>query len=322
MRLGYYSEAENFMRWIERICKDLEKGNPIHPLYGFDGRKTLQESTLKNLEGYMKSSPVRIGNAAYEQLQIDIYGEFMDSLYLYDKYGSPITNDTWETLTTQVEWVIKNWKKKDFGIWESRGRAKEFLQSRFMCWVAVDRAVRLGIKRSFPFPQSWIKVRDAIYNDVYKGFWNDKVKAFTQYKKGTDVDASALLMPLIRFISPNDPKWESTLKRIENDLVTDCLVLRYKPEQSKLFGLEENEGAFTMCSFWYIECLSRAGQLTKAQIYFEKLHSYANHLGLYSEQLGPQGEHLGNFPQAFTHLSLISAAFDLNRRLKEKRSSE
>ena len=187
-----------------------------------------------------------------------------------------------------------------------------------MCWVAIDRAIRIGNKRSFPFPASWIKTRNEIYKSIYKDFWSEKRQAFIQFKKSNEVDASALLMPLMRFISPKDPKWISTLKSIEHDLIVDCLVYRYKPEEDALFGLNKGEGTFSACSFWYIECLSRSGQMQKAQIYFDKMLSYANPLGLYSEQLGKQGELLGNFPQAFTHLSLISAAYDLNKRLDKK----
>jgi len=315
MLLGYKEEAENFKGWIEKLCTKLGKQKNLSPLYNFDGRQKFNEIELSHLEGYKKSSPVRIGNAASEQLQIDIYGEFIDSIYLYDKYVSSISHDNWTGLSKQISWVQKNWKKKDSGIWETRGKPQQFLTSRFMCWVALDRAIRIGTKNSYPFPCTWIKTRDEIYNSIFKEFWNEKLQAFVQSKNSKEVDASTLLMPLIRFIGYQDPKWLSTLKRIEENLATDCLVYRYRPENSKLFGLNEGEGNFSACSFWFIECLSRAGELQKAQVYFDKMLSYANHLGLYSEQLGGHGEHLGNFPQAFTHLALISAAYDLNKRL-------
>lgn len=318
MRLGYTKEADSFREWIQELCKNLHGNKDLRPLYGFNGQTQLKEIELPYLEGYKKSSPVRIGNAANEQLQIDIYGELIDSIYLYDKHVSPISYDTWLHLSDQIEWVIKNWKNKDHGIWETRGKAKSFLDSRFMCWVAMDRIIKIGNNRSFPFPNSWEKSRDEIYKSIYTEFWNEKRQSFIQFKHGSEVDASTLLMPLIRFISPKDPRWISTLECIEKDLVFDCLVYRYKPTEAEIFGLKQGEGTFSACSFWYIECLSRAGQLEKAEIYFDKMLSYANHLGLYSEQLGFQGEHLGNFPQAFTHLSLISAAYDLNERLDKR----
>ena len=315
MLLGYKEEAEAFKGWIENLCENLGKQKYLSPLYNFDGRKDFDEYELTHLEGYKKSSPVRIGNAANQQLQIDIYGEFIDSIYLYDKYVSAIPHDTWCKLINQVNWVQKNWRKKDSSIWETRGKPKEFLISRFMSWVAFDRAIRMGNRNSYPFPNSWVKTRDEIYNTIFKDFWDEKLQTFVQSKNSKEVDASTLLMPLVRFIGHRDPKWLATLKYIEDHLATDCLIYRYKPENAKFFGLEEGEGSFSACSFWFIECLSRAGQLEKAQLYFDKMLSYANHLGLYSEQLGIHGEHTGNFPQAFTHLALISAAFDLNKRL-------
>ncbi len=315
MLLGYHEEAEAFKRWIEKLCESLDEGKNLNPLYNFDCSQQFDEVELTHLEGYRESSPVRIGNAASSQLQIDIYGEFIDSIYLYDKYVFAISHDTWLCISKQVNWVQKNWKRKDSGIWETRGKLKQFLNSRFMSWVALDRAIKMGISNSYPFPSTWLKTRDQIYNSVFKDFWNEKLQTFVQSKNSNEVDASTLLMPLIRFIGHKDPKWLSTLKCIEDKLAIDCLVYRYKPENAKFFGSQGGEGNFSACSFWFIECLSRSGQLQKAQFYFDKMLSYANHLGLYSEQLGLQGEHLGNFPQAFTHLALISAAYDLNKRL-------
>jgi GH15 family glucan-1,4-alpha-glucosidase len=187
-----------------------------------------------------------------------------------------------------------------------------------MCWVAVDRALRLAEKRSFPAPyQEWRNVRDQIYQDIYENFWDEDRGAFLQSKEGSSLDASSLLMPLVRFISPTDPRWLSHLEAIEEELVYDSLVYRYSSEVSP-DGLEGKEGTFSICTFWYVECLSRAGQLQRARFYFEKMLGYANHLGLYAEELSPQAENLGNFPQAFTHLALISAAYDLNRRLNKE----
>jgi GH15 family glucan-1,4-alpha-glucosidase len=215
-----------------------------------------------------------------------------------------------------VDWVAAHWREKDESIWEVRGGRQEFLYSRVMCWVAIDRAIRLATKRSFPAPLSrWYDVRDTIYRDIYDRFWDASRRVFIQHPGASTLDASSLLMPLVRFISPTDPRWVSTLRAIERELVSDSLVYRYRLDDRFSDGLTGQEGTFSMCSFWYVECLSRLGDLPKARFLFEKMLGYANHLGLYGEELGPQAEHLGNFPQAFTHLALISAAYDLDRRL-------
>jgi GH15 family glucan-1,4-alpha-glucosidase len=316
MRLGYTEEAAAFMRWVEARCEELEPDGSLQIMYGIDGRHELGEENLAHLEGYMGSAPVRVGNAAYGHLQLDIYGELMDAIYLYDKYGEPISYDLWRNIVRFIEWVCRHWREPDESIWEVRGGRREFLYSRVLCWAAIDRAVRLAQKRSFPVPLvRWHDVRDEIHNDIFTNFWDAKQRAFAQSKGSTALDASALLMPLIRFVSPTDPRWVSTLRAIEKDLVSDSLVYRYRLGDGFSDGLVGDEGTFSMCSFWYVECLSRLGDLEQARYYFEKMLGYANHLGLYGEQLGHRGEHLGNFPQAFTHLALISAAFDLDRRL-------
>jgi len=316
IRLGYTEEAAQFMNWIEARCNELEPDGSLQIMYGIDGRHDLPEEILSHFEGYRHSSPVRVGNGASKQLQLDIYGELMDSVYLYDKYGEPISYDLWKNLQRLLNWVSANWHRKDEGIWEVRGGRQEFLYSRVMCWVALDRGIRLAIKRSFPSPlDEWIKARDTIYLDVMNNFWDNKRKAFVQHKGANGLDASSLLLPLVKFISPVDPRWISTLNAIGNDLVYDSLVYRYSIGESASDGLVGKEGTFNMCTFWYVECISRSGDLNKARFFFEKMLGYANHLGIYSEELGRYGEHLGNFPQAFTHLGLISAAFDINRRL-------
>jgi GH15 family glucan-1,4-alpha-glucosidase len=285
-------------------------------MYGIDGRQKLDEITLDHLSGYEDSRPVRIGNAAYQQLQLDIYGEMMDSVYLASKYGDPISHAGWLDVQRILEWLGKNWRRPDEGIWEVRGGAKEFLHSRVMCWVAFDRALRLAQKRSLSGPlDAWQRTRDEIRNSIFKDFWSEQLQAFVQAKGTEDLDASALLMPMVRFISPVDPMWLSTMRAIEKRLIEDTLVRRYEVESTHVDGLPGGEGSFTACSFWYVECLARAGELEKAQLLFEKLLGYANHLGLYSEELGSNGQHLGNFPQAFTHLALISAATYLDRAL-------
>jgi len=322
IRLGFVEEAEAFINWLKgRLSDDAERG-PLQVMYGIDGRQKLEELTLDHLQGYEYSRPVRIGNAAYQQLQLDIYGEMMDSIYLANKYADPISYAGWQDVQRMLEWLGKNWRRPDEGIWEVRGGAREFLHSRLMCWVAFDRALRLAQKRSLSGPlDDWQTARDAIRRDIFTNFWDDELQSFVQSKGTKDLDASVLLMPLMRFISPVDPMWRSTMKAIENQLIEDTLVRRYEAERTHVDGLPGREGSFTACSFWYIECLARAGELEKAQLLFEKLLSYANHLGLYSEQIGPSGQHLGNFPQAFTHLALISAATYLDRALSGDKNS-
>jgi GH15 family glucan-1,4-alpha-glucosidase len=316
IRLGFVAEMGAFIDWLKgRLSDDAERG-PLQVMYGVDGRLKLDEITLDQFEGYEKSAPVRIGNAAYKQLQLDIYGEMMDSIYLANKYGNAVTHTGWLNVQRLLVWLGKNWQRPDEGIWEVRGGAREFLHSRLMCWVAFDRAIRLAQKRSLSAPlQDWMNTRDAIRNDIFTNFWDDEMQSFVQSKGSKELDASVLLMPLMRFISPVDPLWLSTLRAIESRLVEDTLVYRYEAERTNVDGLPGSEGSFTACSFWYIECLARAGRLEKARLLFEKLLGYANHLGLYSEQLGSNGQHLGNFPQAFTHLALISAATYLDRML-------
>jgi len=316
IRLGFVEEAEAFIDWLRgRLGDDAERG-PLQVMYGIDGRRKLDEQTLDYLQGYAYSRPVRIGNAAYQQLQLDIYGEMMDAIYLANKYGDPISYAGWQNVQRILEWLSKNWQRPDEGIWEVRGGPREFLHSRLMCWVAFDRALRLAQKRSLSAPfESWVQTRDSIRNDILTNFWSDELQSFVQSKGKKDLDASVLLMPLMRFISPVDPMWRSTMKAIESRLVEDTFVRRYEPERSQVDGLPGGEGSFTACSFWYVECLARAGEPERAQLLFEKLLGYANHLGLYSEEIGLSGQHLGNFPQAFTHLALISTATYLDRVL-------
>ena len=320
IRLGYTKEAGSFMNWMEQLCRSIKDQERLGIMYSIDGKRQLQEYTLDNFEGYRGSAPVRVGNDAYGQLQLDIYGELMDSVYLYNKHGEPISYDFWKDLELQMDWVSMNWNQPDDGIWEVRGGKKNFLYSRLSCWVALDRAMKIAEARSFPRNGHWKEQRDKIYNSIFTDFWDDEKKAFMQYPGSATVDASSLLMPLVRFISPKDPRWLSSLQRIEDELVTDSLVYRYRPEVAAPDGFVSREGTFSMCTFWYVECLSRSGQLEKARFYFEKMLGYANHLGLYSEQLGFEGEHLGNFPQAFTHMALISAAYNLNSQFNDNRN--
>ncbi len=320
LRMGYSKEAEAFMNWVEKLCRDIKDHQQLGIMYSIDGDRQLEEKILDHFEGYKGSAPVRIGNNAYNQLQLDIYGELMDAVYLHNKYGGHISHDFWKDLEKQMDWLSMNWNQPDEGIWEVRGGKQTFLYSRLLCWVAFDRAIKIAETRSFPLNENWRKERDIIYDSIYSEFWSDEHQAFMQYPGASTVDASSLLMPILRFISPKDPRWLSTLKRIEKELVSDSLVYRYKPDVAAPDGFVSHEGTFSMCTFWYVECLSRSGQLEKARFYFEKMLGYANHLGLYAEQLGFQGEHLGNFPQAFTHLGLISAAYNLDQQLNDSRN--
>jgi GH15 family glucan-1,4-alpha-glucosidase len=320
LRLGHTTEANGFMRWLSAVENERTKDGRLELMYRLDGHSELTETVLPHLGGYQGSMPVRIGNGAAGQLQLDIYGELMDAIYLSDKYGEQISHEGWEGITRSMDWVAANWEQPDEGIWEVRGGRRHFLHSRLMCWVALDRALRLARKRSLPAPLArWLEARDAIYDDIHANFWDPAQGAFVQSKGDTALDAACLLMPLMRFISPTDPRWLSTLKAVGERLVEDSLVRRYEDES--VDGLDGIEGTFNMCSFWYVECLARAGDVKKARFLFEKMLGYANHLGLYSEELGPAGEHLGNFPQAFTHLALISAAHYLDRALSAQETA-
>jgi GH15 family glucan-1,4-alpha-glucosidase len=312
-RLGLNEEAHAFFHWLERLCMDQAPDEPLQIMYGLDGTRELDETVLGHLAGYGGARPVRIGNAAHGQLQLDIYGELLDAAYLFDKYGQATSVALWRRLAGLADWVATNWDRPDEGIWEVRGGRRDFLYSRIQCWVALDRAVRLALKRSLPGPlEDWRRTRDRIYAQIMRDFWDAERGSFVQAKDNRALDASTLMMPLVRLISPTDPRWLSTLDAIQHELVEDSFVFRYRADD----GLDGEEGTFSMCTFWFVESLSRAGRLDEARFVFEKMLSHANRLGLYAEELGPAGEHLGNFPQAFTHLSLISAAFDLDRRLE------
>lgn len=310
LKLGFLEEATAFVGWIYERCMY----SPMQLMYTVDGKTKMEEQELKHLSGYRDSKPVRIGNAAFNQKQLDIYGEVIDTIYLYNHHGGAITYELWQKIEELVEFVCAHWKEPDHGIWEIRNEEKEFLHSRLLCWVALDRAIKIARHRSFPFPTKWEAIRNEIFHDIYLNFWNEEKGAFVQYKNSNHLDAAVLLMPLLRFISPEEEKWKKTLSAIEKELLTDVLVYRYHT-QTNVDGLNGREGTFTMCSFWYVECLAKGGQLEKATEYFEKVLGYANHLGLFAEQIGKRGEHLGNFPQAFTHLALISAALQLDKRL-------
>ncbi len=318
MRLGYTDEATAFIHWVrERVGDCCECARKLGILYSLDGREELPEVNLTHLCGHGGATPVRIGNEAYRQNQLDIYGELLDAVYLANKYGEAISHEGWKHATRIVNELCENWRSKDVGIWEIRGEDRHYLHSRLMCWVALDRALRLSIKRSLPAPfERWERERQAIHDDIWEHFWDADLEHFVQYKGGKNLDASMLLMPLVRFVGASDPQWLKTLAAIERTLVRDGMVFRYRNDDDHGDGLQGDEGAFVACSFWYVECLARAGRLQQAHLEFEQLLRYANPLGLYAEQFDTHGCHLGNTPQALSHLALISTASFLNRKLE------
>jgi GH15 family glucan-1,4-alpha-glucosidase len=314
LELGFLKEADHFLEWVKKQSVQ----NQLQLMFSIDGNTHLDEHCLDYLDGYKCSRPVRVGNDAHKQTQMDIYGELLETIYIFVKHGGDVTYDYWKIIEGYIELVINNWQNPDHSIWEVRGEKREFLFSRMMCWVALDRAIKIGDLFSYPYDfLNWRKVRDAIYRDVYENFWNEKKQAFVQYKGAHDLDASALLMPILNMISPHSEKWKKTMEAIDRELRSDVLVYRYREQQTEIDGLKGKEGTFTMCSFWFVECLALSGQIERAKENFEKMLGYANHLGLYAEQLGMRAEHLGNFPQAFTHLALISAAIELSGSSKK-----
>ena len=315
--LGYLEEAAAFGAWLrDRVQEQAGKeSGPLKIMYRVDGTSDLVEETLDHFEGWRGSRPVRIGNGAADQLQLDIYGEAAGALFLADSRGVQIGHPGWTAVTDIIDWLCEHWDQPDEGIWETRGGRKNFTYGRFQAWVALDRAIRLAAERGRPADVArWTTERDAIYRQIMERGWNPKVGAFTQHYDTEVLDSSLLMMPLQGFIAPRDPMWLSTLAAMDRELVSDSLVYRYNPSASP-DGLRGNEGTFSLCTFWYVDALARAGRLDDARLTFEKMHTYANHLGLYSEEIGSTGQQLGNFPQAFSHLSLISAAVNLDRQL-------
>jgi GH15 family glucan-1,4-alpha-glucosidase len=318
--LGYLVEAGRFAMWLrDRVAEHVgEASGPLKIMYRVDGTSDLTEETLDHFEGWRGSRPVRIGNGAADQLQLDIYGEAMDALYTGTEYGLPIAHRGWQELTKIIDWVARHWDQPDEGVWETRGGRQDFTYGRFQCWVALDRAIRMAEQTGRPANvATWAVERDRLYDQIMERGFKPEVGAFTQHY-GTDVvDSSLLLMPIEGFVAPQDPMWLSTLRAIDKQLVSDSLVYRYNPAASP-DGLHGDEGTFSLCTFLYVDALARSGRLDEAVLTFEKMQTYGNHLGLFSEEIGPTGDQLGNFPQAFTHLSLINAAITLNRELDRR----
>src|SRR5579875_3786568 len=314
--LGYTEEARAFGTWLSsRGGESTDGGHPLKIMYRVDGSSDLSEETLDHFEGWRGSRPVRIGNGAADQLQLDIYGELLASAHLGDVNGMEVYHRGWRQVAELVDWLCDHWDQPDEGVWETRGGRQDFTYGRFQSWVAFDRAIRIAEHRGCPANLArWAVERDAVYRQIMERGWDSKIGAFTQ-RYGTEVLDSALLkMPLEGFIAPDDPMWLSTLRAMDRELVSDSLVYRYNPSASP-DGLAGDEGTFTLCTLWYVDALARAGRLDEARLTFEKMHTYANHLGLFSEEISSTGQQLGNFPQAFSHLALISAAINLDYQL-------
>jgi len=315
--LGYEGEAAAFGQWMrDRL---IERGGngaaPTQIMYRVDGSPDLTEETLDHFEGWRGSRPVRIGNGAADQLQLDIYGEALDAMAKIDSRGLQPGHAAWTASASMLDWLCDNWDQPDEGIWEIRGGRRNFTYGRVQCWVAFDRAIRFaeGLGRPAAIDK-WRRNRDAVYDQVMTRGWNAKRRAFTQHYDSDLLDSSVLTMSLMGMVSPFDPMWLQTLDAMDSELVSDSLVYRYNPSASP-DGLPGNEGTFSLCTFWYVDALARSGRLDEAELVFEKMQTYANHLGLYSEEIGVTGEQLGNFPQAFSHLSLINAAINLDYQL-------
>jgi GH15 family glucan-1,4-alpha-glucosidase len=315
--IGFDEEARNFMGWLRDRCNAEDTDGLLQPLYGIDGRASIEEADLSHLSGYRGSRPVRLGNAAYKQTQLDLYGAVLNAAYFYNRHGAPLDYDLWKSLHKVLDWLSRNWRQEDEGIWEVRGGKRHFVSSKLMSWVALERAVRISHERGLPSGEGpWTAERDRIYEEIMEKGWNPEKESFVQVYEGEALDASLLLMPIVEFVGPTDPRWLSTLARIEEELTNDTLVSRYNVNDAAPDAFEGAfEGAFNICSFWFVDCLTRAGRLDDARLALEKMFSYANHLGLYAEEVGPSGEALGNFPQALTHLALITATINLDRAL-------
>ena len=313
IRIGFRDEAHKFMEWLQERCHG--SGGLLQPIYGIDGKTELREEELHHLSGYCGSRPVRVGNGIYARLQLDLYGAVLDAAYLYNKYGALLDYEIWQSLRSLLGWLSENWHQPDAGMWEVRDTRENFISSKVLSWVALDRGIRLARQRGLPADEEvWIDQRDAIYEEVMSKGWNTKKESFIRYYGSDALDASLLLMPVLEFVGPTDPRWLDTLDRVQKELTYDVLVERYEGESAS-DAPADDRGAFGVCTFWLVECLTRAGRLDEARLTLEKMFSYANHLRLYAEKIGYSGEALGNFPHAFTHLALITAVVRLDRAL-------
>lgn len=307
--LGYTEEAQAFMQWLQRTTAG--RARDLQVLYGVGGERFLPELELDQLEGYRGSRPVRIGNAATNQFQLDIYGEVMDTAWLHHRHGGEIEPDFWNFLVRVVEHVDDHWQDPDEGIWEVRGGRRHFVYSKVMAWVAVDRALKLARARQLPCDEGrWTALRDQIRRRIDAEGVDQATGAFVQTLGSDVMDASNLLLPLIHFVPADDPRVAATLREVERQLGRDGLVYRYRADD----GLPGDEASFAICSFWLVDNLLLTGQVERGRAIFEKLLGYLNDVGLLGEEIDPAtGEQLGNFPQAFSHVGLINSAIQLAR---------
>ncbi|MFF4835840.1 glycoside hydrolase family 15 protein [Streptomyces sp. NPDC001315] len=319
--LGFTDEARGFIQWLGDRVKESAGGGdsgPLNIMYKVDGSSDLDEQILDHWEGYAGSAPVRIGNGAATQLQLDIYGEALDSVYFAHRHGFHAGYRGWKSMAENLDWLADHWNQAEEGLWETRGGRQDFTYGRVMSWVAFDRALRLAESTGWPAAvPRWSAARDEIYEQVMAKGWSEGRRAYVQHYGSDVLDSSLLRMATVGFINPEDPMWASTLDAMDQELVSDSLVYRYNPEASP-DGLRGSEGTFSLCTFMYVDALARAGRIDQARLVFEKMMGYANHLGLFSEEIDPTGRQLGNFPQAFTHLALIDAAITLNAALDRR----
>jgi GH15 family glucan-1,4-alpha-glucosidase len=303
--LGFEWEANDYFAFLTEVVE--RNGGEMQIVYGLDGRCDLAEETLKHLHGYQAARPVRIGNDAYAQQQNDVWGVVLDSLYLHTKSRDRLDDRVWQMARSQVEHALQHWRERDRGIWEVRGEPQHFTSSKLMCWVAADRGARLArIRDDIDTARRWQDAADEIHADICANAIDDR-GVFCQHYDTTALDASLLLMPLLRFLPPSDPRIRATVRAIADELTEDGLVLRYLVENTD-DGLSGEEGTFTICSFWLVSALAEIGEHKRARDLCEKVLSYASPLLLYAEEIDARsGRHLGNFPQAFTHLALINA---------------
>jgi alpha,alpha-trehalase len=308
--LGFEREANDFFYFVADVCEDEED---LQIMYGVGGEKELTEQILDHLGGYEDARPVRTGNAAYGQAQHDVWGAVLDSVYLHTKSREHLPERVWPTLKRAVECAVANWHRPDQGIWEMCGEPKHFTSSKLMCWVACDRGARLAaLHGDRDLAASWRKAADEIHADICEHALDER-GVFVQHYDTTALDASVLLMPLLRFLPPEDPRIRKTVLAVADELTVDELVLRYRVDQAD-DGFAGEEGTFTICSFWLVSALVEIGEVERGRALCEKLLSYASPLGLYAEEIDPRtGRHLGNFPQAFTHLALINAVMHVIR---------
>ncbi|TMK98290.1 MAG: glycoside hydrolase family 15 protein [Actinobacteria bacterium] len=309
--LGFDWEANDFFYFVADLAEAAE--GELQIMYGIDGEAKLAEQVLDHLSGYEGARPVRVGNNAYRQRQHDLWGAVLDSIYLHTKSRDQLPERLWPIIKRQVESTLAHWREPDHGIWEVRGEPKHFTSSKLMCWVAVDRGARLAtLREDHRFAARWRESAAEIHSEICERAVDER-GVFTQHYGGDSLDASVLLMPLVRFLPPRDARVVATVNAIATELIDDGLVLRYRTDETD-DGLSGEEGSFTICSFWLVSALCEMGEAERARMLCEKLVSYASPLGLYAEEIDPRsGRHLGNFPQAFTHLALINAVMHVIR---------